>query len=92
MPELSSLKSSINWLIIGAQTKPYKPPKIEWVEEIVRAADRAGIPIFLKNNLKPLFSTLSLEEGVKANIFESFDVDTEHPDRNVIKIRQEMPA
>jgi len=41
----------INWLIIGAQTKPYKPPQIEWVEEIVEAADRAGIPVFLKNNL-----------------------------------------
>lgn len=26
-------------------------PQIEWVEEIVKAADRAGIPIFLKNNL-----------------------------------------
>ena len=44
--------SIIDWLIIGAQTKPYKPPKIEWVEEIVRAADKAGIPIFLKDNLE----------------------------------------
>ena len=46
--------SIINWLIIGAQTKPYKPPKIEWVREIVEAADKAGIPVFLKDNLKPL--------------------------------------
>lgn len=30
-------------------------PKIEWVKEIVEAADKAGIPVFLKNNLKPLF-------------------------------------
>ena len=44
----------IDWLIIGAQTKPYKPPKIERVEEIVRAADQAGIPVFLKDNLRPL--------------------------------------
>jgi len=29
-------------------------PKIQWVEEIVRACDKAGIPVFLKNNLKPL--------------------------------------
>lgn len=41
----------INWIIIGSQTKPYKPPKIEWVKEIVESADKAGIPIFLKNNL-----------------------------------------
>lgn len=48
----------IDWVIIGAQTKPYKPPKIEWVREIVEACDKAGIPVFLKNNLKPLFQSL----------------------------------
>ncbi len=41
----------INWLIIGSQTKPYRPPKIEWVKGIVEAADTAGIPLFLKDNL-----------------------------------------
>lgn len=30
-------------------------PKIEWIQEIVEAADKAGIPVFLKDNLKPLF-------------------------------------
>jgi len=44
----------VDWLIIGAQTKPYRPPKISWVEEIVKAADRAGIPVFLKDNLSGL--------------------------------------
>ena len=44
----------INWVIIGAQTKPYKPPTIEAVEEIVRACDEAGVPVFQKDNLKPL--------------------------------------
>lgn len=44
----------IDWLIIGAQTKPYKPPKIEWVQEIVEAADKAGIRVFQKDNLRPL--------------------------------------
>jgi len=48
------LGGSVDWLIIGAQTKPYKPPKIEWVEEIVGAADLAGIPVFLKDNLLEL--------------------------------------
>ena len=46
--------AGISWVILGAQTKPYKPPKIEWVEEIVRACDKAGIPVFLKDNLFPL--------------------------------------
>lgn len=41
----------INWVIIGAQTKPKKMPEWAWVKEIIEAADRAGIPVFLKNNL-----------------------------------------
>jgi len=45
------LLSTIKWVIIGAQTNPYKPPKIEWVREIIEACDKAGIPVFLKNNL-----------------------------------------
>jgi len=51
----------IRQVITGAQTKPYKPPKIEWVKEIVEAADEAGIPVFLKDNLSdliPVNSTL----------------------------------
>jgi hypothetical protein len=46
----------IGWLIIGTQTNPYKPPEIEWVREIVEAADKARIPVFLKDNLRPLLS------------------------------------
>jgi hypothetical protein len=29
-------------------------PKIEWVREIVEAAGKAGIRVFLKDNLRPL--------------------------------------
>lgn len=29
-------------------------PKIEWVQEIVEAADKAGVPVFLKDNLTDL--------------------------------------
>ena len=47
-------QAGVGWLIIGAQTKPYKPPKLEWVQSIVEAADRAKLPIFMKDNLKPL--------------------------------------
>ena len=46
----------IDWVIIGAQTKPTKFPEISWVTEIVEAADKAGIPVFLKDNLKPLLT------------------------------------
>lgn len=46
----------VNWVIIGQQTPVKKTtmPKISWVKEIVEAADKASIPVFLKDNLKPL--------------------------------------
>ncbi len=40
-----------NWIIIGAQTNPYKPPKREWVEKIIEKAKENNIPVFLKDNL-----------------------------------------
>jgi len=43
--------AGINWVIIGAQTKPTKKPEWQWVKDIIEAADKAGIPVFLKNNL-----------------------------------------
>jgi len=43
-----TLIRSANWLIIGSQTKPLKHSPFEWVEEIVNAADRAGVPVFIK--------------------------------------------
>ena len=43
--------NGIKQVIIGSQTKPYKQSKIEWGKEIVKACDKAGIPVFLKDNL-----------------------------------------
>lgn len=56
---------NISWVIIGAQTKPNVYPKIEWVQEIVEACDKAGVKVFLKNNLEPLvFERLLFAEGL----------------------------
>ena len=46
----------INQVIIGCQTKPTVMPRIEWVADIVEAADQAGVAVFLKDSLKPLIS------------------------------------
>jgi protein gp37 len=45
--------AGISWIILGQCTpvSPKTAPKIEWVKGIVTAADKAGIPVFLKNNL-----------------------------------------
>ena len=66
MRDHMSLKDAgIGWLIDGAQTKPYKPPQIEWVEEIVRACDKAGVKVFLKDNLKPMFGKMTSNEVIR---------------------------
>jgi protein gp37 len=46
----------LDWLIIGQQTpiSAKTQPKIEWIQEIVEAADKAGIPVFLKDNSENL--------------------------------------
>jgi len=70
----------IQWVIIGAQTKPTIYPKIEWVQEIVEVADKAGISVFLKDNLGNL---LFVKERLA---FRTFD------DRFMLeKLRQEFP-
>ena len=50
IPDAACL-SIVNWVIIGAQTKPTVIPEYEWVVEIVEAADKAGVPVFLKDSL-----------------------------------------
>jgi len=56
--------AGVNWLIIGQQTpiRPETTPKIAWVEEIVEAADKASIPVFLKNNLRSDFYPILRQE------------------------------
>ena len=60
-------------------------PKLEWVEEIVRAADRAGVKVFLKDNLKPL---LRNSEGWTP----AWAVSAREPDGSKEYLRQEMPV
>lgn len=47
--------AGIDWIIIGAQTNPYVPPKTEWARDMVIVAKRAGIPVFLKDTMKRVF-------------------------------------
>ncbi|MDD5703636.1 MAG: DUF5131 family protein, partial [Dehalococcoidales bacterium] len=53
------LINHVGWLIIGQQTpvSAKTTPKIEWIRDIVEAADEAGIPVFLKDNLETLLPT-----------------------------------
>ncbi|KKL67160.1 hypothetical protein LCGC14_2137780, partial [marine sediment metagenome] len=79
---LDLLHCGIKWVIIGAQTKPTVYPKIEWVQEIVQAADKAGIPVFLKNNLK---------QGLITKMGSTPSWATEYvSEAGFVKLRQEL--
>jgi protein gp37 len=41
----------IDWVIIGAQTRPNLQPRSEWVDSLALNAGKNGIPVFMKNNL-----------------------------------------
>jgi protein gp37 len=43
--------SGIDWVVLGAQTRPALQPEREWVETLVREARRVGAAVFVKDNL-----------------------------------------
>lgn len=61
--------------------------KIEWVREIVEAGIKAGIPIFLKDNLRPLIQSTSLAKHHDLWV-EGFKLRQELP---VIESNKELP-
>ena len=71
-------KPYINWVIIGQCTpvKQSTQPKIEWVREIIEAADKAEIPVFLKYNLVGL---LPVEEPYYKNDGSGWAIRQEFP-------------
>ena len=64
----------INWVIIGQVTPIRKAttPNIEWINEICMAANDANIPVFLKNNLRPLFDDCAKKSGVGYQLRQEF--------------------
>ena len=76
---MAAMPDFVNWVIIGQQTpiKKATMPKIEWIQKIVEACDKANIPVFLKNNLYPI---LGLGNG--KSICHNNDIGT---------LRQEFP-
>lgn len=53
--ELWAESGGINWLILGSRTQPIRHPPREWVDEIISAADKAGIPVFVKDPMASHF-------------------------------------
>lgn len=59
----------VNWLIIGALSLPggrTRQPDPEWVEALLRQADRYKVPVYMKSNLvlHPLFGLEALRQEI----------------------------
>ena len=46
-----NIEAWVDWVIIGSQTQPTRHPQRAWVDEIITAADKANIPVFIKEPL-----------------------------------------
>ncbi len=68
--ELCLVIHTLNWIVVGFQTNPYKPAPREDVESVIRYARRYKIPIFLKDNVYRVYPDLPVlkEFPVKTNI------------------------
>ncbi len=86
--------AGISFVVIGGFSGGKNPPKIEWVKEIVEACDKAGVKVWLKDNLKPLFETkrgkgyIEFTNDVTRNIdlfYPAYDPETRY-------YRQELPS
>lgn len=92
--------STVQWIVIGRQSGRHPVmPKIEWINEIVTAADKAGIPVFLKENLRDLlrendwnlysFPAWAGKQGAITN--DTSLLPDGHPSEPMRVLRQELP-
>jgi protein gp37 len=91
---LDCLKDAgINWVIIGQQTPVSKKnePKIEWVQEIVEACDKAGVKVWLKDNLNKSIPERDKTFRVRHYLCEGCDETGCDSCGCVWKLRQELP-
>lgn len=45
------LGAMVKWVVAGGESGPhYRPMKVEWLEDIVEQCDRAGVPVFVKQD------------------------------------------
>ena len=74
--------AGINWVIIGQQTpvKAATTPKIEWISEIVEAADKVGVKVFLKDNLRSMLcDALAAHKIERQHFFSGNELRQEFP-------------
>jgi len=61
---IQGIISYYHWVILGAQTRPYRPPAIQDIRKIVEACDKADVKVFLKKNLWECLYTETWDDDV----------------------------
>jgi len=61
-----------DWIIIGSQTQPYKPPEIAWIIDIMRQAKELKIPVYMKSNLKKVCAGKRNKLNLQINMVQEF--------------------
>ena len=53
---LRQMFKTVNWIIMGPETPTVNTMSRDpWIEEVVKAADRAGVPIYMKYSMKQVY-------------------------------------
>jgi protein gp37 len=85
----------IEFVVIGGWSNKadYKkhPVNPEWIEEIVSACDKAGVKVWLKNNLKPLFNIGKDDWENHAFKIPNWASPQTESDKGFKMLRQELP-
>ncbi len=56
MSDHVNIKYWLDWLILGSRTQPTRHPPRAWVDEIIAAADKAKIPVFVKEPMASFYN------------------------------------
>jgi protein gp37 len=89
----SQTLEGVDFVVIGGWSTPAQrkahPIEISWIREICKACDRAGIPVYLKDNLASLFG-ISLNPFPTWAFKNGYYTDETHPFVD-LHLRQQLP-
>jgi len=82
--------AGISWVIVGQQTPvcASTQSQISWIKEIVEAANKSNVPVFLKNNLQSVFKKAFDIDKSDGYLLPAWAGETSGAYR---KLRQEFP-
>lgn len=86
---ISDIPKEIDWIIIGAQTKPGIQPTGTWINAILDKAEANNIPVWCKDNLRRYWPDLpqTLETGERVENFITPFYGDEHETQRICFVR-----